>query len=65
MIMKLWPGYLEDHIDRLNKKLDEENGRGGDSIEWKKLEALAFFKERILEERWVSRLSLMTKTRRR
>ena len=23
MIMKLWPGYLEDHIDRVNKKLYE------------------------------------------
>ena len=29
MIMKLWPGDLWDQIDRTNKKVDEENWRGG------------------------------------
>ena len=27
--MKLWPGYWENQIDRMNKNVDEENGRGG------------------------------------
>ena len=29
MIMKLWPGDWEDQLDRMNKKVDEDNGRGG------------------------------------
>ena len=29
MLMKLWPVDWEEHLDRMNKKVDEENGRGG------------------------------------
>ena len=27
--MKLWPGDWEEKVDRMNKKVDEDNGRGG------------------------------------
>ena len=56
IIMKLWPGDWEEQLDRMNKKVDEDNERG-DSIEWKTLEALAVFKGLILEEHWVSSIS--------
>ena len=29
ILMKLWPGYWEDNIDRINNKVDEENEGGG------------------------------------
>ena len=29
MIIKLWPGDWEDQLYRINKKVDEDNGRGG------------------------------------
>ena len=38
MIMKLWPGYWEEQIDRMNKKVYEKNGIGGtqdNGIFWK------------------------------
>ena len=56
IIMKLWPGDWEEQLDRMKKKVDEDNERG-DSIEWKTLEALAVFKGIILEEHWVSSVS--------
>ena len=28
MLMKLWPGDLEEQLDRMNKKVDDDNGRG-------------------------------------
>ena len=27
--MNLWPGYWEEQLHQMNKKVDEENGRGG------------------------------------
>ena len=29
MLIKVWPGYWEEHPDRINNKVDEDNGRGG------------------------------------
>ena len=29
MLMKLWPGDWEEHINQMNKKVDEDNGIGG------------------------------------
>ena len=29
MIMKLWSGDWEEHLHRMNTKVDEDNGRGG------------------------------------
>ena len=29
MIIRLWPGDLEEQLDRMNKKVDDNNGRGG------------------------------------
>ena len=29
MIMKLWPGDWEEQLDRMNKKVDEDNGGEG------------------------------------
>ena len=29
MLMKLWPGDWEEQLEHMNKKVDEENGRGG------------------------------------
>ena len=29
MIIKLWPGNWEENLKRINKKVDEENGKGG------------------------------------
>ena len=28
MIIKLWPGYWEEHLDQMDNKVDEYNGRG-------------------------------------
>ena len=28
MLMKLWPGYWNEQIDQINKKVDEDNGIG-------------------------------------
>ena len=29
MLMKLWNGYWENHIDQMHKNFDEDNERGG------------------------------------
>ena len=29
IFMELWPGYWEEQLDQMNKKVDEDNGRGG------------------------------------
>ena len=29
ILMKLWPGYWEEQIGRMNRKVDGDNGRGG------------------------------------
>ena len=29
MLIKLWPGDWEEQLNQMNKKLDEENERGG------------------------------------
>ena len=29
MLVKLWPGYREEKLGRINEKVDEDNGRGG------------------------------------
>ena len=29
MIIRLWPGDLEEQLDWMKKKVEEENGRGG------------------------------------
>ena len=34
MFMELCPGDWEDQLDRMNKKVDEDNGRGGNQHNW-------------------------------
>ena len=27
ILMKLWPGYWKNHLERINMKVDEDNGK--------------------------------------
>ena len=43
MLMKLWHGDWEEQLDRMNKKVDEDNGRGEtqDNRQFRKLRRLS------------------------
>ena len=57
MLMQLCPGDWKEQLDRKNKKVYEDNGRGGTQDNGRFWKFQRFFKERILEEHWVSSIS--------